>query len=373
MASARQRGKRWSARWRLQDGRGAEKGGFLDRKSALNFAKEQEVLERKNINTRPSEVNMSLFDFVDSVWRPTLKVGKSTRADYQRSLNTHILPVFGEYPLSKIKPADIESWIVALEENTLPEPLAPRTAEKHVNLLASIFNKAQANGYIQKTPFATIKRKKAKILHKRIPLTNQEVKALAQALPPQYRILVWIGYWTGMRPSEILGLSWSQLDFEKGTINVDRQVSADTQEIWSSDGLKTDSSNRVIGFSKELQRLIKEHVELHGFGPEGLILKNRLGGVLRYKDAARLFRLAAKAIGLQEGQRMHVLRHTCVSVLIAQGVNIKAIQAWVGHSTISQTLDTYGHLFPGSMAELAAKLDEYALLAASDEFLRMAN
>jgi integrase len=77
--------------------------------------------------------------------------------------------------------------------------------------------------------------------------------------------------------------------------------------------------------------------------------------------------------GLQEGQRMHVLRHTCVSLLISQGVNIKAIQAWVGHSYIVQTLDTYDHLFPDSMSELADKLDEYALLAASDVFIRMVN
>lgn len=113
--------------------------------------------------------------------------------------------------------------------------------------------------------------------------------------------------------------------------------------------------------------------KVDGFGPEGLILKNRLGGVLRYKDAARLFRLAATEAGLQEGQRMHVLRHTCVSLLISQGVNIKAIQAWVGHSSIVQTLDVYGHLFPDSMSELADKLDEYALLAASDAFIKMAN
>jgi integrase len=370
MASARQKGNKWYARWRLQDGRGAEKGGFLDRKSALNFAKEQEVLERKNINTRPSEVNMTVFDFVASVWKSTLTVRSQTKMDYQRSLNSHILPKFGDTPMARIKPADIESWMSELENNT---GLSPRTIEKHVNLLASILKKAQENGYIQKTPFATLKRKKAKILRKRIPLENHEVKALAQELPQQYRILVWIGYWTGMRPSEILGLSWSQLDFEKGTITIDRQISGKTNEIWESAGLKTDASSRVIGFSKELQRLIKEHVESFGFGPEGLILKNRLGGVLRYKDAARLFRNAATAAGLQESQRMHVLRHTCVSLLIAQGVNIKAIQAWVGHSSISQTLDTYGHLFPGSMSELAEKLDEYALLAASEDFLRMAN
>ena len=369
MASARQKGNKWYARWRLQDGRGAEKGGFLDRKSALNFAKEQEVLERKNVNTRPSEVNLTVFDFVSTIWKSTLNVRSQTKLDYQRSLNSHILPRFGDTPMARIKPADIQSWISDLEVSSA---LSPRTVEKHVNLLASILKMAQENGYIQKTPFTTIKRKKAKVLHKRIPLNNQQVNSLASKFAPQYRILVWIGYWTGMRPSEILGLSWSQLDFEKRTITIDRQISAWTSEIWESQGLKTEASNRIIGFPKELQRLIKEHIEAFGFGPEGLILKNRLGGVLRYKDAARLFRIAATEAGLQEGQRMHVLRHTCVSLLISQGVNIKAIQAWVGHSSIVQTIDTYGHLFPDSMSELAAKLDEYALLAASDPFINMA-
>jgi len=57
---------------------------------------------------------------------------------------------------------------------------------------------------------------------------------------------------------------------------------------------------------------------------------------------------------------MHQLRHTCVSVLIAKGANILQIQYWVGHSSITETMDTYGHLFPESMNDLANKLDEHA-------------
>jgi integrase len=57
---------------------------------------------------------------------------------------------------------------------------------------------------------------------------------------------------------------------------------------------------------------------------------------------------------------MHQLRHTCVSVLIQQGVNIKQIQAWVGHTSIVETMDTYGHLFSDSMTALSDKLDDYA-------------
>ena len=55
------------------------------------------------------------------------------------------------------------------------------------------------------------------------------------------------------------------------------------------------------------------------------------------------------------------MRHTCVSVLIHQGVNIKQIQEWVGHASITETMDTYGHLFPGSLVDMADMLDSYAL------------
>lgn len=369
MASARKRGNNWYARWRTAGKRNAEKGGFPDKKSAINFAKEQEVLESKNINTKPSEVAMTVHDFVVHIWAGTLKVRKQTKVDYQRSLNSHILPAFGNKPMASIKPAHIEKWMADLSSTGL----SPRTVEKHVNLLASILKKAYENGYLHKSPFVGLKRKKAKKRNKAMPLSHELVTQIANAMQPQYRIMVWIGYWTGMRPSEVVGLCWEQLDFEKGSITVDRQLSKESHEIWAEDGLKTEASARTIGFSKELQRLIKEHVEAFGFGPEGLILKNRLGGVLRYRDAASLYRNAARPLGVPEGDGLHQLRHTCVSLLIAQGVNIKAIQEWVGHSSIVETLDTYGHLFPDSMNELADKLDEYALLKATADFLKMAN
>jgi integrase len=369
MASVRKRGAKWYARWRTSDKQHAEKGGFLDKKTALNYAKDQEALERKNINTKPSQVSMTLIDFVSHVWAGTLKVRKQTKLDYQRALNSHLLPAFGDKAMSSIKPAHIEKWMADLKS----QGLADRTIEKHVNLLASILKKAYENGYIQKSPFVGLKRKKAKKRNKAMPLSYETVCKIANAMQPQYRIMVWIGYWTGMRPSEIVGLSWEQLDFDKGTITVDRQLSRESHEVWSSDGLKTEASDRVIGFAKELQGLIKDHVAQFGFGPQGLIMKNRLGGVFRYRDAADIYRKAARPLGVPEGDGMHQLRHTCVSVLISQGVNIKAIQAWVGHTSIVETLDIYGHLFPDSMNELADKLDEYALLQATSEFLKMAN
>lgn len=237
--------------------------------------------------------------------------------------------------------------------------LSPRTIEKHVNLLASIFNKAVENEYLHKSPIATLKRGKAQRKNKIHLLTRQDVEALVKELPPRNQIMVWIGYHSGMRPSEILGLTWEQLDFSKNMIVVDRQLSRDTSFIHDPGGLKTEASVRTIGFTRELQWLILNHVEIYGLGPQGLLLKNRLGGVLRYPDAARLFRGAAIKVGMRPGEGLRQLRHTCVSILISQGVNVKAIQAWVGHSSIVETMDTYGHLFPNSMNDLADRLDAY--------------
>jgi hypothetical protein len=103
MAYARLRGQTWSARWRTREGLPAEKGGFESKKFAIEFAEEQEALERRDKNTRPSEMNMTLNDFVIEIWGPSLDVTKQTKLDYQLQYNSHIAGVFGEKPMSSIK------------------------------------------------------------------------------------------------------------------------------------------------------------------------------------------------------------------------------------------------------------------------------
>jgi integrase len=164
-------------------------------------------------------------------------------------------------------------------------------------------------------------------------------------------------YYTGLRPSEALGLTYDRLDFKAGTITVDRQISRYPDEVFS-DTLKTYSSNRVIGFSKILQKLISEHLSKYGEGPDGLILQNRSGKIWRYKDAAAMFREVLTSIGIRiDGEGLHNLRHTFVSNAIRRGVSAKRIQVWVGHKSITETMDTYGHLFPDDFEEMTTMID----------------
>lgn len=360
MGSSIKRSKKgWSARWRDIDGVGQWKSGFQTKKEADDYWKDQEALVRKGRRTNVADMNMTLRDYVIDKWRLTLDVRPATKADYQRALRSHIIPVFGDLPMSSIKPEDIKAFAVVLKNE---KRLAPRTSEKILNLLAQILKTAVINDYLYKNPFEQIKRGTAEKLNEVQPLTFSEVQEIVNNLAPQYQIMVWIGYWTGMRPSELLGLTYEQLDFEAGTIEIDRQLSRDTKIVHEPKGLKTKASRRTIGFPKVLQEQIKQHVETYGLGPSGLLMQNRLGGVLRYPDANRLFRNASRGVGrLKSGQGMHQLRHACVSTLANLGVSPKDIQVWVGHKGISETMDVYGHLFPDAKNKVAARLDAFAI------------
>lgn len=362
MASVRKRGKaeNYEVRWHIGSGQYGSESGFTNRREALRFGQEQEVKARRNKTTRVSERNKTLYEYVRDNWAKTLDVKRQTREDYQRALNTVILPVLGPIKLKDLKRTEIEAWKVSLKKigPNGKRGLSDSTVNKHTHLLGAIIKMAIDDGYIDKNPMP-IRRGKKRVTSKRkiAPYTPNTVTRIADAFPAKWRILIWIMYYTGLRPSEALGLTYDRLDFKAGTITVDRQISRYSDEVFS-DTLKTYASYRVIGFPKVLQKLISEHLSKFGEGPEGLILQNRSGKIWRYKDAAAMFREVLTSIGIRvDGEGLHNLRHTFVSNAIRRGVSAKRIQVWVGHKSITETMDTYGHLFPDDFDEMTSMID----------------
>lgn len=362
MAYTRKTGNTYSARWRTRLDRQAERRGFLTKKEAQNYAEEQEALERRGKNTRPSEVNMTMRQFVQDIWAPTLDVEDQTKIDYETIYNSHIDPEFGHRAIASITPADIQKWRVKLKNSASATGniLKDTYIEKLTNQLGQIFRSAIDNEVVHKNPMTKIKRRKPKSEKRVVPLSMETVKALADGFAPRWRIVVWIGFFTGMRPSEVLGLTWDRLDFDTQEITVDRQLSRNPGKIFG-DHLKTSKSYRKIPFSPYLQQMLIEHKEKHGLGPEMLILQNRSGNVWRYRDASAMFRDIARPLGFDKGEGLHQLRHTCASVLIKLGNNAKQIQEWLGHESILETMDTYGHLFPRDLHEVCERLDAYVV------------
>lgn len=363
MAYARQRGKSWSSRWTTRDGKPAEKGGFASKKLAIIFGQEQEALERKEKNTRPAELNIKMNEYVVNHWAPSLDVSPQTRNDYELQYNCHIAPYFGEKSMNSIRPEDIQKWRVNLKRHPASTgyQLGENTVEKLVNLLGAILKDAYINDRIHNNPMSKIKRKKPKQTKKVIPLSFETIQSLAEGFAPRWQILIWIGYFTGLRPSEVLGLTWDRLDFEKNTITVDRQLSRFSDQVFEAH-LKTAKTYRTIPFPVVLQDLIKDHVNRFGLGPHGLLMQNRSGKIWRYKDASSMFRDIARPLGLERGEGLHQLRHTFVSLLIQLNLNAKQIQEWLGHESILETMDRYGHLFPNSLSQASDLLDSHVML-----------
>jgi integrase len=382
MAKSRKRGEYWSARWIYADGTDGEQGGFLTEDDADIYAAEQKIAERKkrkegNFDKR-NRKELTLFQYVDEIYSATIDVKSRTASDYEINLNTHIIPKFGDYGLSQITASEIEIWRKELKNKRQKngKRYSLTTLEKLENQLATILKKAHRDGHLLDNPFLRVSRaRRRKAKHREVhPLEFEVVEGIANSILPHLKLLPWLGYFSGMRPSEMLGLTWDRIDFSKKTIRIDRQLHYDSNEIFDND-LKSDASYRTINLPKPLESMLIEHRAKFGLGPEQLLFHNRDKGVLRYKAALDAFVKVARPLGVPVGTGLHVFRHTCVSNLIRMGAQPKQIQMYVGHNSIEETMNTYGHLFEDDMEKLGTKLEDSYLerkLAKRQSFEKLA-
>src|SRR4029079_3686671 len=197
-------------------------------------------------------------------------------------------------------------------------------------------------------------------------LTSDEVRALAEGITPYYRVLIYTAAYTGLRASELAGLHWRNVDLLHGKLTVDVAL----KEIGAAlhFGPPKNHERRTITLPKFLCTMLEER----GVGDaDTLVFPGPQGGPMRHSlFYRRHFRPAVtghtdkdgvkhpgSVPAAKAGLRFHDLRHTCASLLIAQGAHPKLIQARLGHSSITITLDSYGHLFPSVEEALADALD----------------
>ena len=177
-------------------------------------------------------------------------------------------------------------------------------------------------------------------------LEQEEVRALADAINPHYKTLVWTASLTGLRAGELLALRWKNLDLMHERLTV-AEALKDVNGHLLFGPTKTHEV-RTISLPRFLVEMLREHLAsaTFGTGPEDLVFPGPQGGPIRHNAFARRnFRPAVKkAVPHKAGLRWHDLRHTAASLAIAAGAHPKQIQEMLGHSSITTTLDRYGHL-----------------------------
>ena len=162
----------------------------------------------------------------------------------------------------------------------------------------------------------------------------------------------------GLRRGEVVGLKWDAIDFEQGTISVKRTVTSTIidgkYQEFEQQSAKTKSSLRtlpLIGSFREYFMQVKEAQELnkqvcgncYNYEYDGFVFVDELGERMRVEYLTNAFPKFLESHGLRR-MRFHDLRHSCASLLLANGVPLKHIQEWLGHSDFTTTANIYAHL-----------------------------
>lgn len=186
----------------------------------------------------------------------------------------------------------------------------------------------------------------------------------------------------GLRRGEVLGLKWDAIDFNRGTLTIKRTVTEatidGTMKIIEQDSAKTKSSLRtlpLVGSFRDYFQKVKEAQELnkkvcgncYNYDYDGYVFVNELGERMRPNYLTEYFPKYIAKHGMPK-MRFHDLRHSCASLLLANGVPLKQIQEWLGHSDFSTTANIYAHLDYRSKISSAQAMEQGMLLPRSDDF-----
>jgi integrase len=253
-------------------------------------------------------------------------------------------------PLVAIRQLEVRAWVAELSASGL----APATVVKTYQLLGKVMAAAVDAGYLAQTPCRNVPLPKIEQEEMRF-LAPSEIVHLAEVIHPRYRALVFVGAYGGLRIGELAGLRRRRVDLMRGAVTVAEIVTEVKGRLFFGPP-KTRASRRTVGLPPFVVRELQAHLTAQG-SPNSHVFTAPIGGPLRIPSfRARFWVPATKAAGL-EGLRIHDLRHTAVALWIAAGATPKEVAVRAGHTSVSFTLDRYGHLYPESDTTLRDRLE----------------
>jgi integrase len=192
-------------------------------------------------------------------------------------------------------------------------------------------------------------------------LDETQARALLRALKgDRLEALYRVALSLGLRRGEILGLRWIDVDFELASLSVVQTIQRTKTQGLIFSTPKTTSSLRTLSIPPVLLAVLKRHkIRQEGEGidnPHGLVFISTTGTPLDPDNITHRFKAFAKAAGLPDAIHFHSLRHSCATLLLAQGVPMYVVKDILGHGQIGTTMK-YTHPTPETMRDATAELD----------------
>ncbi len=373
------RGQNEGSIYKRRDGRwvGVISLGYVNRKrkrKALYGATRREVQERltsalkatqegRPIPPERQTVARFLGDWLENSAKPAIR--PSTYIRYGAHVRNHISPAIGHIKLSRLTPQHVQ----ALLNEKLGDGLAPATVRYMHAVLRRALKQALKWDLVARNAAALVDT--PRVTQKEIePFTPEQARTFLDAIRgDRLEALYSVALAVGLRRGEVLGLKWSDVDLDKRTLT----VRASLQRIDGALVLvepKSRQSRRTVA----LPQTVIDAVRLHRarqlqerllagsrWQDHGLVFSTTIGTPMDPRNLTRHFRKAIRSAGLPL-RRFHDLRHSCASLLLAQGVHPRVVMEILGHSQISITMNTYSHVIEKLQHDAAAQID--ALLGA---------
>ena len=287
-------------------------------------------------------------------------VRTNTLEGYRRIVFKHLIPGLGDIPVSELKGIHIRKYI----NDKAAAGHIKDGGKHHMAILKMALEQAVIDEEIPKNPALGVRLLKRE-RKEYIPWTKKEVEMFLnytknKRFYPLY-LLAWV---TGMRRSELLGLQWHDIDFNKNLIYVRRSLvkvegGCEIQEP------KTKLSRRTLTIPDKVMKVLEEWLEKQkregkkkiDYNPRGFVFVNSSGRFYYPDYVSHKFQEEVKSAGLRQ-VRFYDFRHSHATYLLELGEDIKVISDRLGHSTIMLTGDTYTHVQQNIQQKVAEKLDE---------------
>jgi integrase len=266
------------------------------------------------------------------------KVEPGTWQAYESDVRLHLKPTIGALPLARLQAIHVE----AMHEKLTGRGVSATRQAKAATTLRVALAHAVRHNLLPRNPASAVARPKTGRPDIQ-PFDRAEVnRLLAAARGDRLEALFRLALDAGMRQGELFGLSRDALDLDAGTVRVLRSLEERKGGRRVKD-VKTDASRRLIRLHPDTVACLRKH--LAAVGGDTVFPDARGGWLRRSNFLRRDFHPLLKRAGLRV-RGFHHLRHTMATLLLLEGINVKAVSRRLGHSTTRMTLDAYSHVLP---------------------------
>lgn len=361
------KGSRWLARWRDENGTQRSKAFARKIDAERHLAKVATDLARGTyLDSTAGRVTLEAYA---AVWLHNQTFDPATREAVARRLRNVINPHLGDYEIRAIKPSRIQSWLRTLQQQQrATQAIRIAYGNLHTILDAAVDDKLIAVNPCQARSIR-LPRAERKLLH---PWSEDRLTAVLEALRGRERAAIITAAGLGLRQGEVLGLAVEDVDWLRSEVHINRQLKYIGNRLVF--GPPKGGKPRTVPLPESVKRTLADHVRAYPSGevtlpwlPPGKP-DTMTAGLLFTNDGVawrgavfnlRVWRPALKAAGVPNEREhgMHALRHFYASTLLEDGVSIRVLADYLGHTDPGFTLRVYAHLMPSSAGKARAAVD----------------